>query len=71
MENCLLGCETSGELRCKLSDGSLLDIKPAAAAAEDGPPYWEVISPGGVVLEFGPGVRWQIGRADAPSSLRR
>jgi hypothetical protein len=25
-----------------------------------------VISPGGVVLEFGPGVRWQIGSADAP-----
>jgi hypothetical protein len=63
--------ETSGELRCKLSDGSLLDIKPAAAEAEDDPPYWEVISPGGVVLEFGPGVRWQIGSADAPSSLRR
>jgi hypothetical protein len=63
--------ETSGELRCKLSDGSLLDIKPAAAGAEDDPPYWEVISPGGVVLEFGPGVRWQIGSADAPSSLRR
>ena len=63
--------ETSGELRCKLSDGSLLDIKPTAAEAEDDPPYWEVISPAGVVLEFGPGVRWQIGSADAPSSLRR
>jgi hypothetical protein len=63
--------ETSGELRCKLSDGSLLDIKPAAAEAEDDPPYWEVITPGGVVPEFGPGVRWQIGSADAPSSLRR
>jgi hypothetical protein len=63
--------ETSGELRCKLSDGSLLDIKPPAIEVEDDPPYWEVISPGGVVLEFGPGVRWQIGSADAPSSLRR
>jgi len=30
--------ETSGELRCRLSDGSLLDIKPAAAEAEDDPP---------------------------------
>src|SRR5271166_904905 len=55
--------EESGELRCRLSDGSVLDIKPAAAEAEDDPPYWELISPVGVVLEFGPGVRWQISGA--------
>jgi hypothetical protein len=60
----------SGELRCKLSDGSVLDIKPAAAEANDDPPYWELISPAGVVLEFGPGVRWQISGADAPASRR-
>lgn len=63
--------EESGELRCELSDGSLLDIKPAAAEADDDPPYWELISPAGVVLEFGPGVRWQISGADAPAVLRR
>ncbi len=63
--------ETSGELRCRLSDGSVLDIRPAAAEAEDDPPYWELISPGGVVLEFGPGLRWQISSADAPASSRR
>jgi len=63
--------ETSGELRCRLSDGSVLDIKPAATAAEDDPPYWELISPDGVVLEFGPGVRWQVSSADAPTSSRR
>jgi hypothetical protein len=63
--------EESGELRCKLSDGSLLDIKPAVAEADDDPPYWELISPAGVVLEFGPGVRWQISGADAPAVLRR
>jgi hypothetical protein len=62
--------EESGELRCKLSDGSVLDIKPAAAETEDDPPYWELISPAGVVLEFGPGVRWQISGADAPASRR-
>jgi len=54
--------EQSGELRCKLSDGSVLDIKSAAAEANDDPPYW--------VLEFGPGVRWQISGADAPPSRR-
>jgi len=55
--------EESGELRCTLSDGSLLEIKPTAAEAEDDPPYWELISPAGVVLEFGPGFRWQISSA--------
>lgn len=63
--------EKSGELYVRLSDGSVLDIKPAAAESEDDPPYWEVISPDGVVLEFGPGVRWQISSADASASSRR
>jgi hypothetical protein len=62
--------EESGELRCRLSDGSVLDIKPTAAETEDDPPYWELISPAGVVLEFGPGVRWQISSADAQASRR-
>jgi hypothetical protein len=62
--------EGSGELCCRLSDGSVLDIKPAAAETEDDPPYWELISPAGIVLEFGPGVRWQISAADALISRR-
>jgi len=62
--------EATGELRCKLSDGSVLDVKPAAAEANDDSPYWELISPTGVVLEFGPGVRWQISGADSPASRR-
>lgn len=60
----------TGELRCKLSDGSLLDVKPAAREAEDDPPNWELITPGGVVMEFGPGVRWQIGSEDGRASSR-
>jgi hypothetical protein len=60
----------TGELRCKLSDGSLLDVRPAAREAEDDPPNWELISPDGLVLEFGPGVRWQIGSADSRASSR-
>jgi hypothetical protein len=62
--------EETGELRCRLSDGSMFDVKPAAIEAKDDPPNWELISPGGVALEFGPGVRWQISRADAPVSSR-
>jgi hypothetical protein len=62
--------EESGELRCRFSNGLVLDIKAAAAETDDDPPYWELISPAGVVLEFGPGVRWQISGADAPASRR-
>lgn len=58
----------TGELRCKLSDGSVLDVRPADREAEDDLPYWELITPGGVVLGFGPGVRWQIGSADSRAS---
>ena len=62
--------EETGELRCTLSDGSMFDVKPAAAEAKDDPPNWELISPDGISLEFGPGVRWQISGADAPVSPR-
>ena len=57
--------EESGELRCALSDGSSFNIKPVGAEADDNLPYWELISPAGVVLEFGPGISWQISSADA------
>jgi len=62
--------EGSGELRCRLSDGSRLDVKPSEQANKDDPPNWELISPNGVALEFGPGLRWQISGADAPISSR-
>jgi hypothetical protein len=62
--------EETGALCCKLSDGSSLDVKPGTREAEDDPPNWELITPGGVVLEFGPGVRWQIGSADDHASWR-
>ncbi len=61
----------TGELRCVLSDGSVLDVRPAAIGAEDDPPSWELISPAGIVLEFGPGLRWQISSADMPTPSRR
>jgi hypothetical protein len=64
--------EDSGELRCRLSGGSVLDVRPGSDnAADDDPPNWELITPRGVLLEFGPGVRWQISGADAPASSRR
>jgi hypothetical protein len=63
--------EESGELRCKLSNGSPLDVKPGRKEADGDPPSWELITPGGVLLEFGPGLRWQISSADEPTSSRR
>ena len=55
----------SGELRCRLSDGSQLIVTPGPREASDDPPNWELITPDGLVLEFGPGLRWQISAADA------
>ena len=57
--------DEGGELRLRLSDGSRLDVAPAPREAEDDPPSWELITPDGLVLEFGPHVRWQISQADA------
>lgn len=62
---------TTGELRCILSDGSVLDVRPAAIEAEDDPPNWELVGPAGILLKFGPGLRWQISSADVPASSRR
>jgi hypothetical protein len=62
--------EASGEMRFPLSDGSALELKPFKFEAADDPPNWEVITPNGLVLEFGPGLRWQISGADAPASSR-
>ena len=50
----------TGELRCDLSGGLSLDVKPTALATSGDPPNWELITPDGLVLEFGPGMRWQI-----------
>ena len=58
----------SGELRCQLSGGSVLMVTPPDRKSADDPPHWELITPGGVMLEFGPGARWQISNADVPAT---
>lgn len=62
--------EKTDELRCKLSDGSFLKVVPADRELSDDPPNWELITPDGLTLEFGPGVRWQIASAGARVSPR-
>jgi hypothetical protein len=44
----------TGDLRCNLSDGSAFNVRPATREAEDDPPNWELTTPSGVVVEFGP-----------------
>ena len=48
-----------------LSGGETLAVTPARRQGPDDPPSWELIAPDGLVLEFGPGLRWQIASADA------
>jgi hypothetical protein len=62
--------EATGELRLQLSNETELRVAPTPREASDDPPNWELISPDGLVLEFGPGVRWQISSADARVSSR-
>jgi hypothetical protein len=55
----------TAELRCALSDGSQLIVELGTEEAADDPPNWELITPGHLTLEFGPGLRWQIGSSDS------
>lgn len=62
VEDAVVDFETGG-LRCRLSGGEVFEVKPAGQTAAGDPPSWEVITPDGLLLEFGPGVRWRIGDA--------
>lgn len=59
--------EKTGELRCNLASGSVFAVQPAKQEAPDDPCNWELITPGGVGLEYGPGPRWQISDATVPA----
>lgn len=60
----------TGAVRCQLSDETCFAVLPAERAADDDPPNWELITPDGLALEFGPGLRWQIASADALARSR-
>jgi hypothetical protein len=61
--------EATGRLRCDLSDGSEFIVTPRPATGDDDPPNWELITPHGIALEFGPGMRWQIASANGAVRL--
>lgn len=50
----------SGALTLHLSDSSTLSVVPGPIEVPDDPPNWELLTPDGVSLEFGPGPRWQV-----------
>lgn len=52
--------QSSGAVRLRLSGGGALDIEPNPEPGQDDPPAWELITPSGLVLEFGPGIRWRV-----------
>jgi hypothetical protein len=56
---------STGELTFSLSDGSTLLVVPGRMEAHDDPPNWELLTPDGLSLEFGPGLRWQVSSADS------
>ncbi|HVY79187.1 MAG TPA: hypothetical protein VG898_11830 [Solirubrobacterales bacterium] len=58
----------TGELALELSGDGQLRVVPAAPAAPDDPPSWELLTPDRIQLEFGPGIRWRISAADDPLS---
>ena len=60
----------SGELTCSLSAGGTFKVLPGARESSDDPPNWELFTPEGVLLEFGPGLRWQIAGTDSRTSPR-
>lgn len=41
-------------LRCRLSDGSLFEIRPHRKRADDDPPSWRIETPFGMALKHGP-----------------
>lgn len=41
-------------LRCRLSDGSLFEIRPHTQRADDDPPSWRIETPFGMALKHGP-----------------
>lgn len=57
--------EPSGKLVMHLSGGVRLNVVPGDFESDDDPPYWELITPDGLALEFGPRFQWLITDADA------
>jgi hypothetical protein len=46
-----------------LSNGSSIELREKREEPQAEAPAWELISPTGLLMEFGPGLRWTISDA--------
>ncbi len=60
--------ERTGQLDLELSDGTVFRISPNPIESADDPPNWDLITPNGWAVEYGPGPTVRVQRADAPVS---
>jgi hypothetical protein len=58
--------DRSGELTVSFSDRSTLTLTPVGDESEDAIEHWEIFTPEGLILAYGPRGRWLLGRADDP-----
>jgi hypothetical protein len=56
----------SGELAVSFSDGSSFNLTPVQDDSDDAIENWELFTPEGLVLAYGPRGRWLLGQADDP-----
>jgi hypothetical protein len=58
--------ERSGVLEISFSDGSACFLRPHKDDDDDAIENWEIFTPEGLILAYGPQGRWLLGRADDP-----
>jgi hypothetical protein len=54
----------TGELQCRLSESSTFTVVPEPQEEADDPPNWELFTPDGTMLDFGPGITWRLVNAN-------
>jgi hypothetical protein len=62
--------KASGRLTIGLSGGSTLRVLPDHEGKDDDIEAWQLFTPDGLVLNYGPGERWELKAADEPLSPR-
>jgi hypothetical protein len=58
--------ERSGVLKVSFSDESSFTLTPIPDESDDAIENWEIFTPEGLILAYGPRGRWLLGRADDP-----
>jgi hypothetical protein len=58
--------DAAGKVTVLFSDKSDFTITPASDDADDAIENWELFTPDGLVLEYGPAGRWHLGKATDP-----